>query len=71
MSTHPCFFSINAFYKVNVACDCLCLGFHFFSKGPNLCVNFVQVGARGNQLTVVKPNSYNMNDSNLLDWFIM
>jgi hypothetical protein len=22
------------FYKVNVACDCLCLGFHFFNKGP-------------------------------------
>jgi hypothetical protein len=34
MSTHPCFFSINAFYKVNVACNCLCLGFHFFNKGP-------------------------------------
>jgi hypothetical protein len=145
MCTCPCVFSINAFYKVNVACDCLCLGFHFFNKGsyamcgvfvsfpiwrqsgiwdiwwmlhllcilqsfdmivsseiqcninflsalecfcllicilakvrectlhllPNLCVNFVQVGAQGNRLTMVKPNSYNINDSNLLDWFIM
>jgi hypothetical protein len=32
--TSMCFFSsINAFYKANVAFDCLCLGFHFFNKG--------------------------------------
>jgi hypothetical protein len=42
MCTRPCVFSINAFYKVNVACDCLCLGFHFFNKGPYaMCGVFV------------------------------
>jgi hypothetical protein len=150
MCTRPCVLSVNAFYKVNVACDCLCLTFAFSTRvhtpcvvflycfqfgdkvgfgiydgcyfccvscnpltwlcwvkfnatstfwaqlyvcllecfcllicmlekvwkctlhlPPNLCVNFVQVGAQGNQLTMVKPNSYHINDSNLLDWFIL
>jgi hypothetical protein len=34
---------------------------------PILYVNFAQVGAQGNWLTMAKPNSYGIKNSNLVD----